>query len=821
MGHRDQDRGVSGERLYYWGKDADKKVMSDSDKDHILSMVDVDYHVEDLHDRITCSGLPIVLATVNPTKVAESSGEATYHFDEDNQFSMRLPGSSYQHKLWDYSPDVVKTTKTFLGLTYAMTIFKVEKRQVNGLVQIVLLSPLGTWSGLAAILADHVLQTPTLTRFTPVHKGWAHIVTSTREGIVHSIGKAGTSQEASFTGAEFEDCMAARRTSKGGLRTATFSTWLSHDRVRALVMADYALAMLPSKPAYATKVEDGVKQISSSVDTYQDADEKEGVKAFMQPLVAGACYAHTNTSDNGKWGVQARITDLKKVDIKPMSTFTTDVVTEFISFLTADGPLTPQSFEEVFDAQARPTQRVLATEGGESGCHIDDTIKSFIKKEAIQGIKDPRVISTLPPLTKMEYSCYMRSVGDHLKTYPWYAFKTPVEVAERIGDMMFGVAYALEGDFSRMDGNVDENVRTVLEQGLLRRWFPGDSMVLQLHSKQHSQAGVIAGHAYEGGYARCSGSPETSAFNTVLTACVVYLKNRMLGLEPTEAFNHIGIVGGDDSLVPGIKGISPSMDAEKFRRAATALGQTLTSELKMAGTPVTMLSRVFGEAWDGNGNSMCSPLRVLAKVHSSANMPQGVTNEMKCHEKGLSLMLTDKETPVIGFVAQKMMSTGEPIPPKFKDFAQTHWSGFDTSWPNEHAEWMEDVFTEQLPDFDHFEFEKWFHFGDVMKANTFMDASDDKPGKRDVLVDGDLVPALSSMGLQSSYGSVSGDSDVGVYRPPVVTPEMARSEASAASETGSTAQPKRQRQRVRGPKLADTSRKDVTNRVKGSVSPKK
>jgi hypothetical protein len=170
MGHRDQDRGISGERLYYWGKDADKKVMSDSDKDHILSMVDVDYHVEDLHDRITCSGLPIVLATVNPTKVAESSGEATYHFTEDNQFSMRLPGSSYQHKLWDYSPDVVKTTKTFLGLTYAMTIFKVEKRQVNGLVQIVLLSPLGTWSGLAAILADHVLQTPTLTRFTPVHK---------------------------------------------------------------------------------------------------------------------------------------------------------------------------------------------------------------------------------------------------------------------------------------------------------------------------------------------------------------------------------------------------------------------------------------------------------------------------------------------------------------------------------------------------------------------------------------------------------------------------------------------------------------------------
>lgn len=765
MGHRDQDRGVAGQRLWFWAKDTDKKVTTDSQDDRILSAIDVDYHIDQMHDLTTGSDTPIVFSTVNPTKVAESSGEATYHFTSDNTFIMRLPGSSYQHKLWDYSPDVVKTTKSFLGITYAMTVFKVEKRQVNDLLQVVVLLPLGTWTGLAATLADFVLESPSLTRFTPVHQGWAHIVTTTKTGIMHSLGMADTSLEASFTGTEFELCMSMARRAKGGVRTSTFAPLLAHDRERAIVMADYALACLPVKPAYATKVADGVRQISSSVNTYQDDDEKEGVKAFMQPLVAGGCYAHTNTRDNGAWAVEARITNLKK-EAKPLSTFATDVVIEFVSLLTEQGPLVPQDFEEVFDAQKRPTQKVIAVEGGQSGSHIDNTVKSFVKKEAIQGIKDPRVISTLPPLTKMEYSRYMRSVGDHLKQYDWYAFKTPAQVAERIGEMLSGKLYALEGDFSRMDGNVDENVRRILEQSLLRRWFPDDPHVLKLHSKQFNQAGVIAGHAYEGGFARCSGSPETSAFNTVLTACVVFLKNRMLGLSPAQAFADIGIVGGDDSLIPGIRGVSPSKDADTFRRAASALGQTLTSDIKLVGTPVTMLSRIFGEAWCGNGNSMCSPLRTLAKIHSSANMPAGVTDEMKCHEKGLSLILTDRWTPVIGLLATKMASTGCPIPEKFKDFAQSHWMGFDTSWPNEHAEWMEDVFTEQLPDFDHELFERWFHGGEPLKAPTMYELFDTTPGKVDVLVDGVLVPSTvcdrsvsehcdSSVGLPSRAASVA------------------------------------------------------------------
>lgn len=743
MGHRDLDRGVHGQRLWFWGKDTDKKVTMDCQDDRILSAIDVDYHVEQMHDLITGSSTPIVFSTVNPTKVAESSGEATYHFSTDNVFNMRLPGSSYTHKLWDYSPDVVKTTKSFLGITYAMTVFKVEKRQVNDLLQIVLLSPLGTWTGFTALLADWILESPSLTRFNPVHQGWAHIATTTKTGVLHSLGKAGTSLEATFTEAEFELCMSMARRAKGGVRTSTFSPLLSHDRDRAIVMADYALDQLPSKPAYATKVADGVRQISSSVNTYQDDDEKEGVKAFMQPLVAGGCYAHTNTRDNGAWAVEARITNLKK-EAKPLSTFATDVVLEFVSLMTEQGPLVPLDFEDVLDACKRPTQRALAVEGGQTGSHIDNTVKSFVKKEAIQGIKDPRVISTLPPLTKMEYSRYMRPVGDHLKQYNWYAFKTPVEVAERIGEMLSGKPYALEGDFSRMDGNVDENVRRILEHSLLRRWFPDDTHVIKLHSKQFCQAGVIAGHAYEGGYARCSGSPETSAFNTILTACVVFLKNRMLGLSPLQAFASIGIVGGDDSLIPGIRGVSPSKDAWAFRSAATALGQTLTSDIKLPGTPVTMLSRIFGEAWDGNGNSMCSPLRTLVKLHSSANMPGGVTNEMKCHEKGLSLLLTDKETPIICHIATKMISTGEPIPAKFRDLACSHWSGFENSWPNEHAEWMEDVFTEQLPDFDHVLFERWIFGGDVLEAPTMLELFDTTPGKIDVLVDGILVPSTSS-----------------------------------------------------------------------------
>lgn len=755
MSNRDQAEGLKGVRHYFWSKDTDKEARNDTKTSEIMSMVDVDFHVDELHGMITGSATPIVLSTINPVQVATSIGEATYYFDECNRFCMEVVGGgSYRHQLWDYTPDIVHTTTTnFFGITNAFTTFKVEKRQLDDYRQIVCLIPIGTWRGYMALVAKYLLHSSPLTRFEPVINGWAHIIHSTTKGIFHSIGKASTHQEATFTAAEFENLVTVGALGKNEATVTATAPWLSSDRTRGLIAAEYLRARVDRGGAYATRVEDSVQQISSSVLTFGDEEEKKGVTGFMQPLIDGACYAHTKTQDNGRWGVEARITSLAKSS-SAMAPFPTRCVREFVEHLTASGPLTPVSVEEVRIAQSRPTQQVLVDEGSMSGNGIYNIVRSFMKMEANSGIKDPRIISTLPALTKLEYSRYMRAVGAHLKGFKWYAFKTPELVADRMAEMLMDSDYAIEGDFSRMDGNVDRNVRTILEQALLRRWFPGDDHVLDLHSKQYNQTGIISGHAYEGGYARCSGSAETSSFNTILTAAIAYVRNRMHDLTPNEAFANLGLLGGDDSALPGLKGVSPQDDARIFSKAARALGQKLTCDIKLVGEPVVMLSRVFGGAWYGSNNSMASPLRALSKIHATANMPAGVSPAQKCHEKGLSLLATDAYTPILGALGRKMVSTGEPVPQRFKDVAQSHWMQFDTSWPNFRESWMDEVIAQQMPDFDHQLFNDWCDNGEPLEAPVCM-ALEASPGKRDAIVDGVLVPSADDGVSNRSDGTVS------------------------------------------------------------------
>lgn len=739
----DQSRGVAGQRLYYWGKDVDKKVVNDS-IGGLVSMVDVDFHLDDLGVLLTGRDHPVVISTINPTKVAKSCGEATYFFNESNEIVMRYSGGAcYRHKLWDYTPDTLSTARRVFGVPYQRTLFKVEKRQLNDLRTVVCLAPQGTWSGVWAVLSGVLQQTP-LRRLRPVHNGWSHLIVSEKARITHSLGKCGTYSEASFTGAEFEDVVSAAEQSKHDATVSMMASWLGQDRGRALVAASYCRAKLKRKPAYVTSVIDSVQHISSNVtDHGDDGEEATSVTGFMAPLVTGACFAHYNSRSNARWGVKARITGLaKKTD--HLTAFPLQCIDEFVRAIAKDGPLSKVSYDEVFAAQSRPTQRTLLEEGGVSGDVTDPIIRSFLKKEPVQGIKDPRVISTIEPRSKLEYSCYMRALGTHLKEFEWYGFKRPDEIAARVAAMMEDVPYALEGDFSRMDGNVDSNVRNVFERSLLRALFPGDDYVITLHKEQFNQQGSIRGHKYDGGFARASGSPETSVFNTLLTAFVTFYKNRLLGLSPAEAFGCIGIAGGDDSLVPGISGVDPAADARAFERAAKGMGQVLKSGIKLPGTPVVFLSRVFGGAFAGDPNSMASPLRVLAKIHCTANMVPGVKAEDKCHEKGFALSLTDPETPILGDLARKMMQVGKRIDEKHLDRASSWWVQFEGhSWPNTAADWMEDVIEAELGEFDREKFDSWVKDGDTMAAPTCLDVPV-QPGKTSVIIgDNNVVGTVS------------------------------------------------------------------------------
>jgi hypothetical protein len=753
---RDQRTGTRGERLSYWGKDCDKTVQLDEEReDDCLTFVDVDYHVSDLGARITGTRNPVVIATIAPTKVAKTEGEATYFFTDDNRIDMRYSGGAhYNHELWDYTPDTIMTSRTFFGIPWMTTVFRVEKRQINDTRALVCLAPMGTWRGIGSILARIGLSASPLERLRPVKNGWSSITTSTKDGLTTSVGKAGTHMHAEFTGAEWERVVQADLLSSHDANVAAMACWLGADRERAQVAASWARANAPRHTAYVTDVNYAVEHVSSSVNNYGDGgEEKTTVHAFMAPLVVGMCYSHNDTSDNAKWGVQARITDLKKVKLATLSPFALQIMSDFVSELTKDGPIVPCSFDDLWEAQSRPTQRTILTNGAMSGAHTDTTIRSFLKKEAVAGPKDPRVISTIEGRSKVDYSMYMRAVGKLLAARNCYAFKTPTIVADEIASFISQAPYALEGDFSRMDGNVDKNIRTIFETSLLRKMFPNDDHVLELHKEQYNRPGVIKGHRYEGGYARASGSAETSPFNTVLTMLVAYARGRLLRFDHESSMNHIGMIGGDDSLVPGFDGIDPVDDEKALTRAARMYGQTLTSKRALRGEPVTMLSRVFGGAWYGENDSIACPLRVLAKVHASPNLHAGVPLEEKCYEKGMSMLATDANTPIIGDLARKMITVGGP-PSKPWDRAPNFWASFaGSSWPNVHRPWMLEVVQEELGDFEYGSFATWIASGKALEPPTCL-VIPPKNGKIDVLVNGFFTG--SSSYAESSSSSVSG-----------------------------------------------------------------
>lgn len=746
MSSRDQRECVRGTRSYWWAKDTDKKFMHDVKKG-ALSYTDVDFHDDDLEYVLAGRSSHTTVFTVIPRQAA-SSGESSHTFNNDGTISVNLAGgSSYRHSLWDWTPDVMTCSRRVLGVPYLTTIYKVEKKSIDQLKSVVVLAPISTWFGLPAIFAD-MLSSHRLQRLDCVENGFAHLRHVTADGVQHSIARTGGYTSAELTSTEFDSMREAAINGKQAPSTSAMATWCDQERVKANIMAGYFRSTTAVKAPFVTRVEDAVISVSANVKQHGDCDERVSVQAFMQPIVADNCHAHTDHPDNAKWAAEARITSLVAPTKSRLNPFVAGCIKEFAK-LALPKRLAPEDLSLVHEKQNRPIQRNIVAEAVAMGPSEKTSLSAFLKKEAYAGAKDPRIITTYRPGVKVGYSVYMYALTLQMKEHAWYGFKTPEEVAARVSGVCLNSDYAVEGDFSRMDGRVDHNVRLVFEKALLNRAFPGDDEVHRLHELQFGQTVSLQDSTYQQGYARGSGSPETSVFNTMLTAFVMYLALRMLALEPAEAFQNIGIVAGDDSLQGGINSIPAEVFSRKIEASARQMGQKLTSDLKHIGEPVQFLSRYFGGAWHGDLNSMACPLRLLSKIHCAVNLG-AVAPEDKCRTKGESILSADGNTPIIGALASKMTTVGQELEGQNREKLVSWWSQhYETSWPNEYADWMEDIIRAEMPDFDHEMFNHWLVDGDVLQAPTCL-VIKPKVHARDLLVGGELSSSNTTAGRAKS-----------------------------------------------------------------------
>jgi len=297
-----------------------------------------------------------------------------------------------------------------------------------------------------------------------------------------------------------------------------------------------------------------------------------------------------------------------------------------------------------------------------------------------------------------------------------------------------------------MDGRVGSLAREFERLVMLKLYRPEYHLELLklLKSQTWLKAKTRNGVSYNTGNARASGSPETSAFNTLLNGFISYLGFRMTRVDgrymtSVEAWAKLGLYGGDD-------GLTVDQDRKAAEKAALAMGQVMTVDrTKRGDVGVAFLARHYGpDVWWGDFNSCCDIRRQLAKFHVTTKLCSKVTPTIKLQEKAFAFSLCDANTPVIGWFVQRVLE----MFPMNRGGYQNHLAIWNSDvepsnhYPNEYAEWMLDLLKNQIPDFDIDGFINWIHYTraeDLFNCPQFAEPPPPAPKPGIVAVDDDIL----------------------------------------------------------------------------------
>jgi len=746
----DQRSGRSYSRKYYWAKDLMAPATNlEPARSDILSMVDVDYYV-DMEEMLMDRFQPYMLYTLVPSRAGKDAGDYGYRFMSSGKVEYHVSGGGrYNHELWNWDGDSVRVFRYLFGVPIGMACYAIERRQMDDDHQVVLLVPLyRTVNPFMTWIATGRLQARPLRRFNPVVDGFVRFYVSKPGGLEVVTGVTGEYSSSSVPAHVDSTIASVANTISGKLTLSTVKAKLDDGRPTDIKNHRGAEVLLE----FHLKRKPTIEQVSI-VDTVRrfqwvpkgaepDTDAKPGMTAFMQPLLDGG-FTPDVCEGNEKRFVDKRIKEIASKELH-MDSFMLKCMDEFAAFVVPDPEmysLNPVDVDEVYARQSKPSQQAILREA-EHGTPIPVT-QQFMKREAYGRVNDPRGISTINGVDKREYSRFIYAFTDtFMKRQKWYAFgKSPKEVAERVAEISEKAHKLFKTDFSRMDGR-HSNVLTFLEKlVLLRAFHPSHHthFLETFNRHNHLRARTKFGISYETMFQRLSGGADTSSSNTLDTAFIAYLTYRMMTMEPKEAWELLGIYGGDD-------GLSADMDPQVATRAAVRVGQVLDLEgVNRGELGVAFLARRYGpDVWYGDTNSCCDIKRQLSKFHLTVNLPSKVTPVRKLQEKSLAFAFTDANTPIIGEFVSKVLELHPHPKSEFKNELGIWGVEMDAErqYPNSKAEWMEDIVSAELPDFNVALFREWLAQSDggtILSAPRFADPLPVDPQPGVVSVDGDLI----------------------------------------------------------------------------------
>jgi hypothetical protein len=703
-------------RVSYWMKDLNiGHETKEPGLNRLIVLTDVDYYM-DMPDFMVGNTNPILLYTCQPTSVAHSGGEYSFSFGEDNKITYRVSGgATYQHKVWCYSQDTITVT----NWRYT-THYLVERRQADPHHEYVLLVPDGNWAYGYAYIA-RLMERDSLHRFVVNAGAYNALRIVKQDGVDVSVGKPDELLHATVPQRTLEAIRIAHDIGKMPIGAATVQTWLEvagyddkeHARECAVLLTDYTRALVAPKVSYVYPVPEGVRSYELVGNRVQDTGQDMMI-TYMSPIVPEA-WAPTRSRNNEVAAVIGRILapqkDAQRIAERPISRKMIGYMEEFAELLIPCPHVgRPLEIDEVYDRQARPSQRAILDAAEFDGIEGDEA-RAFLKNEAAQKPAVPRIITTFKGVNKRDYASYIYSFADFVTTQPWYAFgKTPLEIAETVAQMAVMSKAGLNcSDLRKMDGHVHEALR-LLEKMCMFRYFSLEerNYLLVLMNKQCNVKSRFSNHKgtrqavkYPIDWQRGSGSLETAIMNSTDVKFLDYCNRRDLGIGKDEAFYAAGLFGGDDGIASEVT--PENVGCDQLVKTAAMFGQSVEVMEYQRGEPgVNFLSRFYSrDLWNGDTTSTCDLARILSKLHVTPNKC-GLKPLDKLKEKLSGLALTDRHTPIISELVKTAERVGLVLESKGIRGIASWWSQYseDVNWPNRQPDDYGAFVQAWLPDCD-------------------------------------------------------------------------------------------------------------------------
>jgi hypothetical protein len=610
----------------------------------VLLFTDVDYYC-DMNIWLK-HFKPIVMYTMVPTKAAHRNLDHSY-FIQDNEIHHQVRGgATYCHKVWDYDCDtlaVIDDDGNLLTFHVSQHILDADPDR-----RIVTILPSAC---VPAGYHDHLKYQNGL-QYRKYTKDGVNVVFNHITDEM-SLSKNGSSHSVEINGSLYSAICSRLQNKTTPPVIADIERLMSANGVKnASILAPLLFELVVQNEFHPTVVPTNVLPCCfEPIGKLATEDMKNPGREFSNPLVPEPSMFAARGVNSDEACIVGRVESVSN-DKTPGRSIK-QYATEFVELLVPNaGTGAPWSVADVRAAQNKPQQRqrYLKTEASLSTIS-KNTLTAFQKSEPYTSSNDPRNITTCSPELTTMASCFVYAFkSDILKRQPWYGpGKTPAQQAKRLRKVTNNGC--LSSDISRLDGRMSRFLQSIYKRAMMR-WLHHDyrNEYHHWHQQIYTQSATTSnGRRYNAGFSTRSGSPITTDTNTLGgNAFIDYCALRSLGYSPKQAWEMLGLYVGDD----GARNQTAGLD-RAIIQIATEVGLKYEIEVCDAGEPIKFCGRIYPNI-KTSFSSYQDLKRTIPKLHLSSN--KNVTDEQAAVNKASGYIVTDKNTPIVGDWARKVLS---------------------------------------------------------------------------------------------------------------------------------------------------------------------